>query len=51
MRYTSKVDQFKRPITARKQYCPAAGATQGNNPYTQNVSGKSKNENVKHYVR
>ena len=27
----------KRPITACKQYCLAAGATQGNIAYTQNV--------------
>ena len=29
----------KRPITACKQYCLAAGATQGNIAYTQNVIG------------
>jgi hypothetical protein len=29
-------------ITACKQYCLAAGATQGNIAYTQNVSGKLK---------
>ena len=29
----------KRPITACKQYCLAAGATQGNIAYTQTVSG------------
>ena len=28
------------PLTACKQYCPAAGATQGNIAYTQNVMGK-----------
>ena len=28
----------KRPITACKQYCLAAGATQGNIAYTQTVS-------------
>ena len=32
----------KRPITACKQYCLAAGATQGNIAYTQNVKGKLK---------
>jgi len=51
LKYTSKVDQFKRPITACRQYCLAAGATQGNIAYTPTVSGKPKNENVKHYVR
>ena len=30
----------KRPITACKQYCLAAGATQGNIAYTQTVMGK-----------
>ena len=34
----------KRPITACKQYCLAAGATQGNIAYTQNVSGQLKTE-------
>ena len=29
----------KRPITACKQYCLAAGATQGNIAYTQTVDG------------
>jgi hypothetical protein len=28
-----------QPITASKQYCLAAGATQGNIAYTQNVIG------------
>ena len=28
------------PLTACKQYCLAAGATQGNIAYTQNVMGK-----------
>jgi len=28
------------PITACKQYCLAAGATQGNNAYTQTVGSK-----------
>ena len=28
------------PLTACKQYCLAAGATQGNIAYTQNVSGQ-----------
>ena len=31
----------KRPITACKKYCLAAGATQGNIAYTQTVSGKA----------
>jgi len=29
-------------ITARKQYCPAAGATQGNIAYMQTVTCKPK---------
>ncbi len=29
-----------QPLTACKQYCLAAGATQGNIAYTQNVIGK-----------
>ena len=29
------------PTTACKQYCLAAGATQGNIAYTQNVMGKA----------
>ena len=33
-------DITKRAITACKQYCLAAGATQGNIAYTQTVSGK-----------
>ena len=28
------------PLTACKQYCLAAGATQGNIAYTQNVNAK-----------
>jgi len=36
-----------QPLTARKQYCLAAGATQGNIAYTQNVrckrSGRQNN--------
>jgi hypothetical protein len=32
--------ELKLPITACKQYCLAAGATQGNIAYTQNVKGK-----------
>jgi len=28
-----------QPLTACKQYCLAAGATQGNIAYTQNVKG------------
>jgi hypothetical protein len=36
----------KQPITACKQYCLAAGATQGNIAYTQNVRCKfNKNKN------
>jgi hypothetical protein len=31
-----------QPITACKQYCLAAGATQGNIAYTQTVMGKFK---------
>ena len=34
----------KRPITACKQYCLAAGATQGNIAYTQNVSVHAKKQ-------
>jgi len=30
------------PLTACKQYCRAAGATQVNIAYTQNVMGKAK---------
>jgi hypothetical protein len=30
----------KQLLTAFKQYCPAAGATQGNIAYTQTVMGK-----------
>jgi hypothetical protein len=33
---------FNQPITACKQYCLAAGATQGNIAYTQNVTGHAK---------
>ena len=29
-----------QPLTVCKQYCLAAGATQGNIAYTQTVSGK-----------
>jgi hypothetical protein len=32
--------KIKHPITACKQYCLAAGATQGNIAYTQTVIGK-----------
>jgi hypothetical protein len=31
-----------QPLTACKQYCLAAGATQGNIAYKQNVKGKLK---------
>ena len=31
-----------QPLTACKQYCPAAGATQGNIAYTQNVMPHAK---------
>ena len=34
----------KQHITACKQYCLAAGATQGNIAYTQNVIGKRKSD-------
>ena len=36
--------KLKQPITACKQYCLAAGATQGNIAYTQTVIGKFKNK-------
>ena len=32
----------KRPITACKKYCLAAGATQGNIAYTQTVTSKRR---------
>jgi len=38
------VDNYQ-PITACKQYCLAAGATQGNIAYTQNVKKIIKNNN------
>jgi hypothetical protein len=34
-----------QPLTACKQYCLAAGATEGNIAYTQNVSTNFKNDN------
>jgi hypothetical protein len=36
-----------QPITASKQYCFAAGATQGNIAYTRNVSGNLLFRNIK----
>jgi hypothetical protein len=36
----------KQLLTAFKQYCLAAGATQGNIAYTQNVMGKFKTKTV-----
>ena len=36
--------KLKQPITACKQYCLAAGATQGNIAYTQNVSRHPKSD-------
>jgi hypothetical protein len=37
--------QEPQHITACKQYCLAAGATQGNIAYTQNVMPKLKTDN------
>jgi hypothetical protein len=39
-----KID--KLAITAYKQYCLAAGATQGNIAYTQTVSGNPIRNNI-----
>ena len=36
-----------QPLTACKQYCPAAGATQGNIAYTQNVMGKPNTTTIR----
>jgi len=36
-----------QPITACKQYCLAAGATQGNIAYTQNVMPHCKDDSIK----
>jgi hypothetical protein len=42
-----------QPITACKQYCLAAGATQGNIAYTQNVIGhfKQQTDNIEKQMR
>ena len=37
----------KRPITACKQYCLAAGATQGNIAYTQTVTSNPNRPTVR----
>jgi hypothetical protein len=37
---------YNQPITARKQYCLAAGATQGNIAYTQTVIGYSMTDHA-----
>jgi len=37
---------FNQPVTACKQYCLAAGATQGNIAYTQTVMHNNKNEHT-----
>jgi len=37
-----KIKNYALLITACKQYCLAAGATQGNIAYTQTVSGKNR---------
>jgi len=39
------IEEIKRVITACKQYCLAAGATQGNITYTQNVRANSGSYN------
>jgi hypothetical protein len=40
MKATNMRLKLNQPITACKQYCLAAGATQGNIAYMQNVKGK-----------
>ena len=42
--------KLKQPITACKQYCLAAGATQGNIAYTQNVTSKCKEQTTKYCI-
>lgn len=39
MRYSSKVNQFKRPIKAYNKFCLTTDETQGNTDYTQAVIG------------
>jgi len=47
MRYGIDLGKIKiQPITACKQYCLAAGATQGNIAYTQTVSGHSMDDHA-----
>ena len=41
--------KLKQPITACKQYCLAAGATQGNIAYTQTVMRQLKKRRVTVY--
>ena len=38
------ISKKAQPLTACKQYCLAAGATQGNIAYTQNVIGMLASE-------
>jgi len=42
MTNNSDIGQERQHLTACKQYCLAAGATQGNIAYTQTVSGKNR---------
>ena len=44
------ISKKAQPLTACKQYCLAAGATQGNIAYTQNVSFNPKKINCEFHL-